>query len=80
VKRNLPRRKCARRKVGERESRARSFRAKAMEEAKTLECSLEEIPGVEGAERSEGDGGNWGDPPRPGGLRCRRSHAGSYNR
>jgi hypothetical protein len=80
MKRNLPRRKCARRMAGERESRARSLRAKAMEEAKILDGGLEELPGVEGAERSEGDDGNWGDPPRPGGLRCRRKHADSYNR
>jgi hypothetical protein len=39
-----------------------------MEETKNLECSLEELPGVEGVERSEGDDGNWGGPPRPGGL------------
>jgi hypothetical protein len=32
-------------------------------------CSPEELPGVEGVERSDGDGGNWGGPPRPGSLR-----------
>ncbi|MDA8266543.1 MAG: hypothetical protein M0T79_14610 [Actinomycetota bacterium] len=37
-----------------------------MEAVKTLECSREELPGVEGVERSEGDGGNWGGRPRPG--------------
>ena len=52
-----------------------------MEEVKSLERSLEELSGVEGAERSEGDGGNWGGPPRPGSLRscCCRSVV-SYNR
>ena len=39
--------------------------AKAMEGVKSLECSPEEPPGVWGAERSEGGGGNWGGPPRP---------------
>ena len=28
-------------------------------------CSREELSGVGGVERSEGDGGNWGGPPRP---------------
>ena len=43
-------------------------------------CSPEELPGVEGVERSDGGGGNWGDPPRPGGAAvCCRSVA-SYNR
>ena len=37
-----------------------------MEAVKTLERSREELPGVEGSERSEGDGGNWGGRPRPG--------------
>jgi hypothetical protein len=36
---------------------------------KSLECSPEELPGVEGVERADGGGGNWGGPPRPGGLR-----------
>ena len=36
-----------------------------MEAVKILECSREELSGVEGVERSEGDGGNWGGPPRP---------------
>jgi hypothetical protein len=36
-----------------------------MEGVKSLERSPEELPGVEGAERSEGDGGNWGGPPWP---------------
>ena len=53
--------------------------AKAMEGVKSLECCPEEPPGVWGVERREGDGGNWGGPPRPGGLRSRRSVA-SYNR
>ena len=39
-------------------------------------CSLEELLGVEGSERSEGDGGNWGGLPRPGRLRCRPEHVG----
>ena len=30
-----------------------------------MDCSREELSGVEGAERSEGDDGNWGGPPRP---------------
>ena len=42
---------------------------KAMEGVKSLECSPEELPGVEGVERSDGGGGNWGGPPRPGPLR-----------
>jgi len=67
--RSLPRRERARRLVGERESRAPSRWAKAMEGVKSLERSPEELPGVEGVERSEGDGGNWGGPPRPDGLR-----------
>ena len=40
-----------------------------MEAVQSLERSREELPGVGGAERIEGDGGNWGGPPRPGGLR-----------
>ena len=66
---------------GSRESRARSFGAKAMEAVKSLERSREELPGVEGVERAEGGGGNWGGPPRP--MRacvCLREEAGSYNR
>jgi hypothetical protein len=55
---------------GERKSRAESVTAKAMEGVKSLECSPEELPGVEGVERSDGGGGNWGGPPRPSGLRC----------
>jgi hypothetical protein len=50
-----------------------------MEGVKILECSPEELPGVEGVERSDGGGGNWGGPPRPGDLWCCRSVA-SYNR
>jgi len=40
-----------------------------MEGVKSLDCGPEELPGVEGAERSDGGGGNWGGPPRPGSLR-----------
>jgi len=65
---------------GIRESRAPSLRAKATEGVKILERSPEGLPGVEGVERMEGDGGNWGGPPRPGGLRCRRKHTRPYNR
>jgi hypothetical protein len=36
-----------------------------MEAVQILECSREGLPGVEGAERSDGGGGNWGGPPRP---------------
>jgi hypothetical protein len=39
-----------------------------MEGVQILECSPKELPGVEGPERSEGDGGNWGGPPRPHGC------------
>jgi hypothetical protein len=38
--------------------------------------SREELPGVWGAERIDGDGGNWGGPPRPGSLRV--SAAGAW--
>ena len=65
IKRSLPRRDRARRS-GIRESRAPSLRVKAMEAVKNLERSREGLPGVEGVERSEGDGGNWGGRPRPG--------------
>jgi hypothetical protein len=65
---------------GTRESRAPSFRAKATEGVEILERSPEELPGVEGVERMEGGGGNWGGPRRPGALRCRRKHALPYNR
>jgi hypothetical protein len=37
-----------------------------MEAVKNLEFSREELPGVGGVERSEGDGGNRGGRPRPG--------------
>jgi hypothetical protein len=51
-----------------------------MEAVQSLECSREGLPGVWGAERIDGGGGNWGGPPRPGGLRfCCRSVV-SYNR
>jgi hypothetical protein len=36
-----------------------------MEEVKNLECSLEELAAVRGAERSEGHHRNWGSPPWP---------------
>ncbi|MCA1709979.1 MAG: hypothetical protein LC808_44525, partial [Actinobacteria bacterium] len=67
VKRSLPRRECAR-ESGIRESRAPSLRAKAMEAVKTLEHSRDELPGVEGSERSEGDDGNCGGPRWSGGC------------
>ncbi len=51
-----------------------------MEGVEILNCSPEELPGVEGVERMEGDGGNWGGPPRPGELRSRRRQTLSYNR
>ena len=56
--------------VRTRESRARSIRAKATEGVKNLDSSPEELPGVEGSERLEGDDGNWRGPPQPNGLRC----------
>jgi hypothetical protein len=37
-----------------------------MEAVKILECSREELSGVEGTERWEGGGGNWRGRPRPG--------------
>ena len=40
-----------------------------MEAVQILDCSREGLPGVWGAERIEGGGGNWGGPPRPGSLR-----------
>jgi len=40
-----------------------------MEAVQSLERSGEGLPGVRGSERIDGDGGNWGGPPRPGGLR-----------
>ena len=40
-----------------------------MEGVKSLECSPDGLSGVEGAERSDGGGGTWGGPPRPGSLR-----------
>ena len=46
-----------------------------MEGVKSLDRSPEELPGVEGAERSDGGGGNWGGPPRPGGLRSASERA-----
>ena len=62
--------------MAERESRAASLTAKATEGVESLDRSPEELPGVGGAERSEGGGGNWGDPPRPGACGARRSGAG----
>src|SRR4051812_7463125 len=56
---------------GKRKSRAESVTAKAMEGVKSLERSPDELPGVEGVERSDGGGGNWGGPPRPGGAAVR---------
>jgi hypothetical protein len=55
--------------VGDRECRAREIGVKAMEAVKILDGSREGLPGVWGVERSEGDDGNWGGPPRPDGLR-----------
>src|SRR5207248_5326828 len=67
--------------VGGRGSRVASFTAKATEGVKSLDCSPEELPGVEGAERSDGGGGNWGGPPRPGSLRLGAvGSVASYNR
>lgn len=51
-----------------------------MEGVKILNGSPEELPGVEGVERVEGDDGNWGGPLRPGGLRGRRRQTPFYNR
>ena len=51
-----------------------------MEAVQSLDGSREGLPGVWGAERIEGGGGNWGGPPRPGGLRCCRRSVASYNR
>jgi RNA-directed DNA polymerase len=45
-----------------------------MEVVKNLGHSHEELPGVEGSERSEGGDGNWGGHPRPG--PCERAGAG----
>lgn len=51
-----------------------------MEAVKTLDHSREELSGVWGVERTEGDDGNWRGPPRPDDLRsCRRS-VEPYNR
>ena len=48
-----------------------------MEVVKSLDRNHEGLPGVVGAERSEGDGGNWGGPPRPGGRGIDRRIAGA---
>jgi len=50
-----------------------------MEAVENLDRSREELLGVVGAERSEGDGGNWGGPPRPKRLRV-RGQGSFYNR
>jgi hypothetical protein len=47
-----------------------------MEGVESLERSPEGLPGVEGVERTDSDGGNWGGPPRPGGLRMPPERAG----
>ena len=39
-----------------------------MEAVKTLDRNRDELPGVEGSERSEGDDGNCGGPRWPGGC------------
>ena len=67
--RSLRRRYGSAREGGRRECRAPEIRVKAMEAVESLECSREGFLGVWGAERSEGGGGNWGGPPRPGDLR-----------
>ena len=36
-----------------------------MEAVQILDGSREGLSGVRGSERSDGGGGNWGDPPRP---------------
>jgi hypothetical protein len=51
-----------------------------MDGVKSLECSPKELPGVEGAERAEGGGGDWGGSPRPGGLGNPAGQALLYNR
>ena len=50
---------------GDRECRAPEIRVKAMEAVKSLECSREGLPGVWGAERSDGDGGTGEALPGP---------------
>ena len=66
--RSLRRRYSAAREGGQGSAEPLEIGAKAMEAVKILERSREELPGVEGAERSEGGGGNWGGRPRPGDL------------
>ena len=46
-----------------------------MEAVQSLEFSREELLGVEGAERSDGDGGNRGGRPGPVTVEIRRSVA-----
>ena len=52
-----------------RECRASQIRAKPWKQRRAWKSSHEELPGVWGAERIDGGGGNWGGPPRPGSLR-----------
>ena len=60
----------ARRQEPFRRTRAVSLTANAMEGVKSPEsASLEELSGVEGAERSDRGGGKLGGPPRAGSLR-----------
>jgi hypothetical protein len=51
--------------VGAGSAEPSEIRVKAMEAVQSLDCSREGLPGVWGAERIEGGGGNWGGPPRP---------------
>src|SRR5579864_9622390 len=44
------------------------------------DAAARDSPAYEGAERSEGGGGNWRDPPRPERVRGARGRALSYNR
>ena len=67
--RSLRRRYSSARLGGQGSAEPLEIGVKAMEAAKSLERSREELPGVWGAERIEGGGGNWGGPPRPGSLR-----------
>jgi hypothetical protein len=53
---------------------------KAMEGAFDPGARPEEPPGVRGAERREGGGGNWGGPPRPAACELSRRSVLSYNR
>jgi len=51
-----------------------------MEGVQSLERSPEELPGVEGAERSDGGDGNWGGLPRHRRMRNSRRMVAPYNR